>query len=342
MRIESALQTRFAPGLHVAQKANVYVLITGATGFVGTALRKHLEALGVSFRTAGRSNAPGDRSAHFRIDDLTRDDAWAAALQGIDAVVHLAARTHVLDDASANPLAEYRRVNVLATAALARAAAAAGVRRLVFLSSIKVNGESTPGAPFAESAAPAPEDAYGVSKWEAETALSRISLETGLESVILRPPLVYGAGVKGNLLRLLNTIARGLPLPLDAIHNQRSLLSVDNLVDAIVCCLNAPTAAGQTYLVSDGTDVSTPALIRTLAAGMDKPARLFPCPVTLLNWAAAALGQRDAVLRLTGSLRVDSSRIRRDLNWQPRLSTEAGLKLTAQWYDRERQRARSR
>ncbi len=263
---------------------------------------------------------------------MTQAADWQQALRDVNVVIHLAARTHVLDDLSADPLAEYRRVNVLGTTALARQAAVSGVRRLVFLSSIKVNGESTQGAPFEEGDLPAPEDAYGISKLEAEQALEQIAKTTGLETVILRPPLVYGAQVKGNFLRMLGAVARGLPLPLASVNNRRSLIYVGNLVDAIITCIGTPAAAGKTYLVSDGEDISTPALIGKLAAAMGKPARLLPCPTGLLMLGAAMLGKRAAAARLTGSLRVDSSRIRRALGWQPRYTLDQGLTATAQWY----------
>ena len=211
-------------------------------------------------------------------------------------------------------------------------AAASGVKRLVFMSSIKVNGERTSGHPFTETDAPLPEDAYGISKWEAEQALGRIAHQTGLEIVVLRSPLVYGPGVKGNFLRLMALVVRGYPLPLASIHNRRSLIYVGNLVDAIIACLEQSAAAGKTYLVSDGEDISTPELIRAIASVLGIRAKLFPCPATFLTIGAALLGKSREVDRLIGSLQVDSSRIRAELAWQPRISLAQGLEQTAQWY----------
>lgn len=310
------------------------ILVTGASGFVGNALCDRLLLMNYPVHRAGRrstaSAAPIDRP----ISDFTRANDWVNALKGIEVVVHLAARTHVLNDHGTAALDAYRAVNVQGTLALARQAAASGVRRLIFLSSIKVNGESTSTAPFTEGDVPAPEDAYGISKWEAEQALRDIAAHTRLELVVLRPPLVYGPGVKGNFLKLLGLIDRGLPLPLGSIHNLRSVIYLGNLVDAIVACVDAPSAAGETFLVSDGEDVSTTQLIRKLAAALGRPARLWPCPAPLLNFAAGVLGKRDAARRLTGSLRVDSSHIRCTLGWQPATTLDHGLALTAQWYDR--------
>lgn len=233
----------------------------------------------------------------------------------------------------ADTLAEYRRINVEGTKRLARASVKANAGRFVYLSSVKVNGESTTGrVPFTETAVPAPEDAYGISKWEAEQVLSTIAAETGLEVVVLRAPLVYGPGVRGNFLSLMNALRRGLPLPLASIDNRRSLVYLGNLVDAIVACIESPAAAGRTYLVSDGEDVSTPELIRRLAAALRVPARLLPCPPALLALGSRIAGRSDAWRRLGGSLQVDSSRIRAELGWQPRYSMQLGLEETARWY----------
>ncbi len=306
------------------------ILVTGATGFVGSTVHEALNGRTVcrALRQAAVDALPGD----VVVGDIGPDTDWRAALQGIDCVVHLAARTHVLQEDAADPLAAYRRVNVEATRHLAQQAAAAGVRRFVFLSSIKVNGESTNEYPFTANDAPQPLDAYGITKHEAEDVLRRIGADTGMEIVILRPPLVYGPGVKGNFLRLLRAIARGMPLPLASIHNRRSLVYIGNLVDAIITCMDAPAAAGKTFLVSDGEDVSTPDLIRKLATAMGRTPRLLPCPVALLKFGAAVLGKRAEVLRLTGSLTVDSSRIRAELGWQPPFSVAQGLVETGRWY----------
>lgn len=308
------------------------VLITGAAGFVGQALVQALQAQHRAVRRVLRQSAPGKARGDIIIGDINLDTDWQAALQGISCVVHLAARTHVIDEQDTDALAAYRLANVEATRNLAQQAAAAGVRRFVFLSSIKVNGETTDVHPFTRDDAPRPLDAYGISKHEAEEALQRIGADTGMEIVILRPPLVYGPGVKGNFLRLLQAVARGTPLPLASIRNQRSLVYVGNLVDAIVTCIDAPAAAGKTWLVSDGEDVSTPELIRKLAAALGKRPRLLPWPPALLHCVATLFGKQAAVMRLTGSLVVDSGDLRRELGWQPRYSLDQGLNATAQWY----------
>lgn len=306
------------------------VLITGGTGFVGSALLAALQ--GRTVHRTVRQPLANPLPEDTIIGDIGPNTDWRAALQDITCVVHLAARTHVLDEHSADTLAAYRQINVEATRHLAQLAATAGVRRFVFLSSIKVNGESTAERPFTSGDTPQPLDAYGISKREAEDVLRRIGADTGMEIVILRPPLVYGPGVKGNFLRLLQAVARGTPLPLARICNQRSLVYVGNLAEAIITCIDAPDAAGKTYLVSDGEDVSTPVLIRKLAAALGKPPRLLPCPPALLRCAANLFGKQAAVMRLTGSLAVDSSALRQELGWQPRYSLDQGLNATARWY----------
>lgn len=303
-------------------------MVTGATGFVGQALVPMLATQGWRVvRAVRRDPGPGD----VVVSDLADWQPAAAQLAGIDCAIHLAARTHVVWETAADPLAEYRRLNVVATERLATACARAGVRRLVFLSSIKVNGEAT-STPFTEQDAPHPEDAYGQSKLEAERILGEIAAASRLETVILRPPLIYGPGVKGNFLRLMRAIDRGIPLPLGAIDNKRSLIYLDNLVDAIVLCLDHAAAAGKTYLVADDKDVSTPDLIRHLALALGKPARLIAFPPALLKVAGAVFGKSDSLARLLGSLQSDSGRIRRELGWQPRCGMAQGLAATARWY----------
>jgi UDP-glucose 4-epimerase len=255
---------------------------------------------------------------------------WTAALDGVSAVIHCAARVHVMADTAADPLEEFRHVNVQGTLNLARQAAAAGVRRFVFVSSIKVNGEATqPGAPFTADDAPAPLDAYGVSKMEAEQGLRELAAQTGMEVIIIRPPLVYGPGVKANFAAKMRWLQRGVPLPLGAIHNQRSLVALDNLVDLIVTCLTHPAAANQTFLVSDGEDVSTSELLRRMGQALDRPARLLPVPQSWLKLAAAMVGKSDVAQRLCGSLQVDISKTRQLLSWTPPLSLDQGLKRAA-------------
>ncbi len=304
-------------------------LVTGSNGFVGSALVSVLQELTV--RRALRQPAADVRPGDFIVGNIGPYTDWRPALAGVDCVVHLAARTHVLKDTT-NPLLEYRRINVEATHNLAQQAAVAGVRRFVFLSSVKVNGESTVGRPFTEDDPPRPEDAYGITKCEAEDALHRISANTGMEIVILRPPLVYGPGVKGNFLRLMHGIAWGMPLPLGSIFNRRTLIYVGNLVDAIIAAAESPLAAGKTYLVGDSEDVSTPELIQSIAAAMHVHPHLFSCPRVLLMSGATVLGKREEMRRLAGSLQIDSSRIRHELQWNPRFRLAQGLTETAQWY----------
>lgn len=307
------------------------ILVTGANGFVGRVLCDALAASGRKPRRAVRVPLPEFPDA-VAVGNIDSGADWHAALEGVMDVVHLAARTHVLRETAPDALAEYRRVNVAGTERLARAAAARGVRRLVFLSSVKVNGERTGARPYTEDDAPRPEDPYGISKWEAEQALARIGGETGLEVTVLRPPLVYGPGVKGNFLRLMNLVARGIPLPLAAIENRRSLLYAGNLADAIIQTLTAPRAAGRTYLVSDGEDVSSPDLARALAHSLGVKPRLLPVPFAALRFAATLAGRGAELARLAGSLQVDSSRIGRELGWAPRFSMAQGLAQTARWY----------
>ncbi|RII27935.1 MAG: NAD-dependent dehydratase [Geobacter sp.] len=311
------------------------LLITGATGFVGTAL---LERLGRETCQVRAAVLAGERTDHLPetvekvvVQSLSDTTVYADALRGVDVVVHLAARVHVMNEDAADPLAEFRRVNVAGTENLTRQAAAAGVRRLVFLSSVKVNGEGRV-VPYTEDDPPAPEDPYGVSKLEAENVLRKVAADTGLEVVIIRPPLVYGPGVKANFRRLLETVRRGVPLPLACISNKRSLIGLGNLVDAVTLCATHPRATGQTYLVSDGEDVSTLELVRRIAAAFGRPARFFPVPLSLMSLAGTLTGKKAAVDRLAGSLTVDSSKIRRELGWQPPFTMEQGLLQTVTWF----------
>ena len=269
------------------------------------------------------------------VGDLGAQMDWSAALAGVDCVIHCAGRAHMMHETEADALAAYRAINVAGTKRLAVQAAASGVRRLVFLSSIKVNGEQTAlGAPFLFSDAPAPKDAYGTSKWEAEQALWSVSAQKGLEGVVVRAPLVYGPGVKGNLLHLLRWVARGVPLPLGAVHNQRALVGLSNLVDLLQHCAERPATAGQTFLASDGQDLSSSQLIRLMAEGMNRPARLLPVPMAILKAAGSLLGKRGEIDRLVGSLQVDSGRTRAQLGWTPPVSVEDGIREMARWFAR--------
>ncbi len=308
------------------------MLITGVTGFVGQALLN--KSVQCGFPVRGALRKPGNISGNFQpivIGEINGETVWSNAFQDVDVVIHLAARVHIMHDDSSDPLTEFRAVNTAGTAHLARSAAAAGVKRFVYVSSIKVNGEATHGThKFAESDQPAPQDPYGISKCEAEQALQHIAQEAGLEVVIVRPPLVYGAGVKGNFAQMLKVISKSVPLPFASIKNLRSFIYVDNLADALIVCATHPDAAGQTYLVSDGEDISTPDLLRQLAAAMHVPSRLFPCPPGLLRCAGSLLGKSAQVERLLGSLQVDSGKIRRELNWQPGYTLRQGLQASVQ------------
>ncbi|ABE45880.1 UDP-glucose 4-epimerase family protein [Polaromonas sp. JS666] len=315
------------------------VLVTGANGFVGGAVWRRLhgmrdvQAVGCVRRAVAFAEVDALVAS---VGDLSVSTDWSSALSGVEVVVHAAARVHVMQDAATDPLEEFRRVNVLGTLQLARQAAAAGVRRFVFISSIKVNGEATqPGHPFTADDAPAPLDAYGISKMEAEQGLRELAAQTGLELVIIRPPLVYGPGVKANFQAMMRWLARGMPLPLGAIHNLRSLVALDNLVDLIVTCLNHPAAANQTFLVSDGEDLSTSQLLRRMGQALGKPARLIPVPSALLKLGAASVGKPAVAQRLCGSLQVDISKTRQLLGWRPPVSVDAGLKKAAEGYLRE-------
>lgn len=310
-------------------------LVTGANGFVGSTLCARLRRDGVSVRGAVRAlNSKPDGAEAFAIGSLSAETNWTKALKNVEQVVHLAARVHVMNDKSSDPLAEFRRVNVEGTAALARQAAVAGVRRFLFLSSVKVNGEFTkPGRPFTADDAPAPEDPYGVSKHEAEQALRQIAADRGMEVVIIRPPLVYGPGVKANFESMMRWLARGVPLPLAAVtQNRRSLVALDNLVDLIVTCLNHPAAANQSFLVSDGEDLSTAQLLKRMGAAMGQPARLFYMPPALLKLGATLLNKPGIYQRLCGSLQLDIAKTRQLLDWTPLVSVDEGLRRAAEGF----------
>ena len=315
------------------------VLVTGATGFVGRFLSKHLLATGCRVRgtilESKNISSLIDGVEPVTVKPLGADTTWSHAMAGVDTIIHLAARVHIMDDPSTDPLAEFRKVNVAGTARLAGEAAKAGVKRFVFISSIKVNGEESAIRYTTDSPA-LPSDPYGISKWEAEQALRTIEAETGLEVVVVRPTLVYGPGVKANFFNMMKIITKGIPLPLASVANKRSLIYIGNLVDALTTCAIHPAAAGQTYLVSDGEDISTPELIRRTANALELPARLFPVPVSFMRLTGKLSGKSGAVNRLTGSLTVDSSKIRRELGWKPPFTMEQGLKETAEWFRGQR------
>ena len=322
------------------------VLVTGASGFLGSALCASFRAQGHMVRAAVRcpdSMSSADGLDVVAVGELGAQTDWSAALPGVDCVIHCAARAHVMHETEADALAAYRAVNVEGTRRLAEQATAAGVRRLVYLSSIKVNGESTDGLPrpfgalnndgspcFARDDEASPEDPYGVSKWEAEQALWVVAANTGLEVVVVRPPLVYGLGAKGNLARLLKLVRLGVPLPLGMVLNQRSLIGLDNLVDLLIRCVDHPAAAGQTLLVSDGEDVSTPDVLRHMAAGLGCSVRLLPVPVRLLRMAGRVLRKQAELDRLVGSLQIDSRHTRELLNWSPPVSVAEGIRRMVQ------------
>lgn len=316
------------------------VLLTGTTGFVGHALlarlsaQPALELIAVSRRSLPELSAS---IAQARIADLTADTAWQPVLQSVEVVVHAAARVHVMHDTSSDPLAEFRKVNVDGTLNLARQAAAAGVRRFIFISSIKVNGEGTAlDEPYYADARPAPADPYGISKMEAEQGLRTLAAATGMEVVIIRPVLVYGPGVKANFLSMMRWLHKGVPLPFGAIHNRRSLVALDNLVDLIVTCIDHPAAANQTFLVSDGEDLSTTELLSRMGVALGKPTRLLPVPSRLLEVGAAMLGKQALAQRLCGSLQVDISKTRELLNWTPPVTVDQALRKTAENFLQER------
>lgn len=305
------------------------LLITGANGFVGSALRRQAVARDMVVRAAHRGPVSiQDDADTVSVGAIHAHTPWAEALQGVRTVLHTAARVHVMDDTATDPLTAFRVTNTTGTLHLARQAASAGVRRFVFVSSVKVNGESTTaGHPFTAADTPAPQDPYGISKHEAEQGLRQIAVDTGMEVVIVRPPLVYGPGVKANFASLMRAVQRGLPLPLGAVTNNcRSLVALDNLVDLLLTCVDHPAAANQTFLVSDGEDLSTAALIRRMGQAMGKPARLLPVPTALLTLGAAALGKRDVAQRLLGNLQVDIGHTRTTLGWTPPIGIDEGLR----------------
>jgi nucleoside-diphosphate-sugar epimerase len=298
------------------------ILITGANGFVGLPLSQHLSALGHQVVGAIRSHdSLTTVNPHIQlkeIGDIDEITDWQDCLGGVECLIHLANRAHIMDEQSSNPWALYRKVNIEGTLNLARQALAAGVKRFIFISSIKVNGESTlPGQALNHRHQRVPVDPYGLSKYEAELGLKLIAEQTGLELVVIRPPLIYGPGVKANFLKIMQWVEKGIPLPLGAVQNQRSLLGLDNLINFIELCLTHPDAAGETFLVSDDHDVSTIELLKEIAAAMHRPSRLFSIPQFLIDKLLILLGQRHISERLCGSLQLDISLAKIRLSWKP-------------------------
>ena len=309
------------------------VLVTGASGFVGSAIVLKLCADNRYQVSGSVRKIPENQptvARFFKVPEIDANTDWGSVLSGVDTIIHTAARVHVLNDKADDPLSQYREVNVEGTLNLARQAVNANVKRFVFISSIKVNGEFTlPGKPFTAADKANPSDPYSVSKWEAEVGLKQLATESGLEVVIIRPPLVYGPGVKANFQRMMRWISGGAPLPLGSIDNKRSLVGIDNLVDLIVTCIEHPAAANQIFMAADGQDCSTTEMLRAIGRAFGKPVRLYPCPVGLLLFLASLVGQKAVVQRLTRNLQLDISRARSLLGWEPPVSLEDGLRRAA-------------
>ena len=301
------------------------ILVTGSNGFVGAQLCRTLRARGIALRAAVRGLA---QDGQVQVGDLNGSTDWRDALAGCASIIHLAARVHVMDETVSDPLGAYREVNVVGTLNLARQALESGVRRFVFVSSIKVNGEATTVAPFRPCDEPNPCDPYGQSKREAEIALLQFGRAHGLDVVIVRPPLVYGPGVKANFHSLMRLVKLGVPLPLGRIENKRSIVAVENLVDLLILCTSHPKAVGQTFMVSDGQDVSIGELVSMIGIAMDKKVRLLPVPLSLMCGVARVLGKEAVIGRLSGSLQLDISTTRTMLEWTPPLATQAALNVT--------------
>lgn len=315
------------------------ILITGSSGFVGAALANEIrDEPNTNVILVSRSQTYSSKLSKKIAEgkQLANETDWSDVLNQCDVVIHCAARVHVMNDVAVDPLQEFRAVNLSGTLQLGRQAAKAGVKRFVFISSIKVNGEGTePGVPYTAFDAPAPHDPYGISKYEAEEGLKALAAEYNMELVIIRPVLVYGPGVKANFRSMMEWLSKGVPLPLGSIHNLRSLVALDNLVDLIVTCISHPAASNQTFLVSDGEDLSVTDLLTRLGVALGKPARLLPVPVWLINRTASLLGKDSVAQRLCGSLQVDIAHTCETLNWRPPVSVDQALIKTAEAYLKE-------
>ncbi len=311
------------------------VLVTGASGFIGSALCAILYQKGYQIKGVARYlpvlNNKDEKYEFITTGPLERFHDWPKLLNNVDIIIHLASRVHEMGLTGFDDLQQYRQVNVRVTERLIRAAVATGVKRFIFVSSVKAVGEGGID-PYTDSTPAQPTDPYGISKLEAEHIVSSVGEETGIEAVTLRLPLVYGPGVKANFLKLLNLVYSGIPIPLAGVDNRRSMVYMGNLLDALLLCLQRKEAVGGTYFISDGEDLSTPELIRRIAVAFRKPARLIPFPSRLVRFAAAMIGKQREVARLYGSLQVDTLKIRHELAWEPPFSVDAGIHATAQWY----------
>lgn len=307
-------------------------LITGANGFVGSALTQKLTRDGTSFIATSRKVNNGIKNT-YPIHSIDGNTDWRTPLSGCQYVIHLAGRAHILNDEASDPLSEFRKVNVEGSINLAEQAIQAGVKRFIFLSSIKVNGEHTePNQPFTDTSLnEPPTDPYGLSKWEAEKALIQVCRQSHMELVIIRPPLVYGPGVKANFLKLIHLVKKGIPLPYNALkHNARSLVYIENLIDLIVCCLTHPNATNNTFFVSDNEDISTSRLLSLIAEALQKPEKSIFIPLSFLRLATRLTNKLGIYNRLVGSLQVDISRTQQSLDWQPPFTVKEGINKTVQ------------
>lgn len=310
------------------------ILLTGSTGFIGTELLKQLKLKKYFINVSSRSSLEKiDEVQNFKINQIDNNSNWSEALDKVNCVIHCAGIAVENNKSNANDLDNYHRINVEGTSNLAYQAAAKGVKRFIFLSSIKVNGERTNvSSNFKNTDVPKPENIYAISKWKAEQFLQAISKQTGLEIVIIRAPMVYGEGVKGNFLRLLNLINKGMPLPFGSVNNLRSFISLENLVDLIICCINHPQATGQTFLVSDGEDISTPNLIKKIAMIMKKKAVLIPVPISIIKLTGKIIRKTKKINSLINSLQIDNFFTKETLKWEPPINLDKGLNKTVEWY----------